>query len=374
MKNLKSQFKIKNYLLIFTLILTPFLFFNAVSAALPECNDGVDNDDNGLTDYPDDAFACDSIDDNQEFSLIPYNPANQDPYTFSNLGDVSINQGKSGLITITASKNSGPGRIVQFSASGFPLKVTHFFNPYFCAEISLSCATNLAIDVGDTAVPGTYLITVKLANSLGQTSFNLIITSASLTQGQETLSSKINYTFSVPNPLGSKTIFDLIQRLINSLIIISVPIASILIIYSGILYMTSAGTDRIKKATSALVWTIAGFGLLLISSGIIDAVKDILGVTTDKGTDAISPIVSGGPKTFQDILNIFIDLANKFFTFAIIIASVMIIVSGISFMTARDDATKAATSRKMLIYAIIGVVVAIASTFIIQVVKNYFLS
>ena len=147
MKNLKSQFKIKNYLLIFTLILTPFLFFNAVSAALPECNDGVDNDDNGLTDYPDDAFACDSIDDNQEFSLIPYNPANQDPYTFSNLGDVSINQGKSGLITITASKNSGPGRIVQFSASGFPLKVTHFFNPYFCAEISLSCATNLAIDV-----------------------------------------------------------------------------------------------------------------------------------------------------------------------------------------------------------------------------------
>ena len=138
--------------------------------------------------------------------------------------------------------------------------------------------------------------------------------------------------------------------------------------------MTSAGTDRIKKATSALVWTIAGFGLLLISSGIIDAVKDILGVTTDKGTDAISPIVSGGPKTFQDILNIFIDLANKFFTFAIIIASVMIIVSGISFMTARDDATKAATSRKMLIYAIIGVVVAIASTFIIQVVKNYFLS
>jgi len=43
-------------------------------------------------------------------------------------------------------------------------------------------------------------------------------------------------------------------------------------------------------------------------------------------------------------------------------------------MVARDDATKAATSRKMLIYAIIGVIVAIASTFIIQVVKNYFLS
>ena len=262
MKNLKSQFKIKNYLLIFTLILTPFLFFNTVNAA---------------------------------------------------------------YVDITA-------------------------------------------------------------NSLGQTSFNLTVNEkiatplTNETAGPSATSQSIpnpstaTYTFSVPNPLSSKTIFDLIQRVINGLIILSVPIASILIIYSGILYMTSAGTDRIKKATSALVWTIAGFGLLLISSGIIDAVKNILGVTTDKGTGATPPIVLGGPKTFQDILNIFIDLANKFFTFAIIIASVMIIVSGISFMTARDDATKAATSRKMLIYAIIGVVVAITSTFIIQVVKNYFLS
>lgn len=192
-------------------------------------------------------------------------------------------------------------------------------------------------------------------------------------------------SFKVPNPLGSKNIFDLIQRIINGLIIISVPIASIFIIYSGILYMTSAGTDRTKKATSALIWTIVGFGLLLISSGIISAIKDILGVKTIDCADtknasipecvgATTSIVTGGPSTFQDILNIFIDLANKFFTFAIIIASVMIIVSGISFMTAKDDETKAGTSRKILIYAIIGVAVSILSTFIIQIVKNYFLS
>ncbi|MEK9147579.1 MAG: pilin [Patescibacteria group bacterium] len=335
----------------------------------------------------------------------------------TNSGDIFIEQGSAGSNVINVSYDdntiNSSAKTETFEVTGIPLGIKSSFSQPSCALI-IKCRTVFVVSSRDATTQGLYPIAIKLGN-LGQTSFNLIIKQATSTTktgvnatdktgvnatGEVTIdttretfetvdgtseSSSDTYTFSVPNPLGVTSITDLIQRVINALIILSIPIASILIIYAGILYMTSAGTDRTKKATSALIWTIVGFGLLLISSGIISAIKNILGVKTIDCADTKSasipecagttvPIVTGGPSTFQDILNIFIDLANKFFTFAIIIASVMIIVSGISFMTAKDDATKAATSRKILIYAIIGVAVAIASTFIIQIVKNYILS
>ena len=57
MKNLKSQFKIKNYLLIFTLILTPFLFFNTVNAAYVDITA---NCSNLICDFTADVIGLDS--------------------------------------------------------------------------------------------------------------------------------------------------------------------------------------------------------------------------------------------------------------------------------------------------------------------------
>ncbi|GEM_PF-5653521 len=84
--------------------------------------------------------------------------------------------------------------------------------------------------------------------------------------------------FQVPNPWPDVTnIFGLADKLTSILINFAIPIAVILVIYAGVMFLTSAGnTGRIGQAKNILWYTVLGFSVLLIGKGFFLLIESIL--------------------------------------------------------------------------------------------------
>ncbi len=73
------------------------------------------------------------------------------------------------------------------------------------------------------------------------------------------------------------SIFDIINKFTSFLLYAAVPIAVILIIYAGIILLTSAGnTSKITQARSMLWYTIIGFAVILVGKGFFLLIESIL--------------------------------------------------------------------------------------------------
>jgi hypothetical protein len=83
---------------------------------------------------------------------------------------------------------------------------------------------------------------------------------------------------SIPNPIGSGTFQDLVERIARYLFQIGIPIAVIMILYAAFLYMTAGGSEeKVNKAHKALTYAVIGLGILFLAWGITSLVKELLG-------------------------------------------------------------------------------------------------
>lgn len=75
------------------------------------------------------------------------------------------------------------------------------------------------------------------------------------------------------NPLKVDSIEKFFQLLIDILLIFATPIIVFFIIYSGFLFVTARGNeDQLKKAKTALLWTVIGAVLLLGANVLLDII------------------------------------------------------------------------------------------------------
>ncbi|MDP3955788.1 MAG: pilin [bacterium] len=84
------------------------------------------------------------------------------------------------------------------------------------------------------------------------------------------------------NPLGSSSIFDLIDKILTAFTAIAGPIAVVFIAYAGFLYVTSQGdSGKLETAKKALLWTLVGlaiiFGARILSAAIQASITDVGG-------------------------------------------------------------------------------------------------
>ena len=85
--------------------------------------------------------------------------------------------------------------------------------------------------------------------------------------------------FQFRNPIRATSFTDLTNTLINFLFTLAVILAPILLVIAGVIFMTAAGEPgRVKTARSMLLWTIVGFGIILIAKGLVEVLKGILGI------------------------------------------------------------------------------------------------
>ena len=96
----------------------------------------------------------------------------------------------------------------------------------------------------------------------------------------------------------------------------------------------------------------------------------LLVVPTVSSVQAAAPTAPTAFTSITGLENKINTIGNWFFVFLLIIAGIMLIVSGFYFITASGDETKVAKARNMLIYALIGVAVAVAAKGLVKVVES----
>ena len=85
-------------------------------------------------------------------------------------------------------------------------------------------------------------------------------------------------TIQLVNPLRANTFEELISRIVNWLLVIGAPILTLFIIIGSFQIMTAGGNpENITKGRHTITYAVIGYALLLLSSGIIYIIKDVLG-------------------------------------------------------------------------------------------------
>ncbi len=101
--------------------------------------------------------------------------------------------------------------------------------------------------------------------------------------------------YELPNPLDAESFEDLVNSIAEWFYTISIPLASIVILYAGALFMTSGGDEeKIKKAKRALTWAIVGITIIIIGAGFITLIKDILGTDESSSSQEGSSLPGSG--------------------------------------------------------------------------------
>lgn len=88
-------------------------------------------------------------------------------------------------------------------------------------------------------------------------------------------------SFEIQNPIKAESLVDLAKAIGKFLFQIAIPIAVIIIIYAGLLFLTSGGNkEKITKAGTALLYAVVGLAIILIGQGFFTLIKSILNLGT----------------------------------------------------------------------------------------------
>ncbi len=77
-----------------------------------------------------------------------------------------------------------------------------------------------------------------------------------------------------------------------------------------------------------------------------------------------------GPPADVDIIELLERIVDYLFTFLLIVAAIFIVIAAYTFVTAGGDTEKVKTARTWVMYALIGVAVAMASRGLVAMVKK----
>jgi hypothetical protein len=86
-----------------------------------------------------------------------------------------------------------------------------------------------------------------------------------------------NPNLTLSNPLNADSLDELVSAIAEWLYLIMIPIAAIIFLYAGAMFMFSGGDeDKIKKAKRALFWGVIGVGIIIVGRGIVETIKSFL--------------------------------------------------------------------------------------------------
>ncbi len=84
-------------------------------------------------------------------------------------------------------------------------------------------------------------------------------------------------TIILPNPLSVESWEELLNRIINYLIYLAIPVCSLAILYGGWKMISSEGNEEaISEGKKVLKWAIIGFIIIILAKGIALAIKEVL--------------------------------------------------------------------------------------------------
>ncbi len=169
-------------------------------------------------------------------------------------------------------------------------------------------------------------------------------------------------TFS--NPIGFTTFAGLLNSILNHMMGIIATIAIVFMILGGIMYMMSGGNEgMVTKAKKTWTGAIIGLAIALASPTFLKEIQKIL---NGGGTGGSAQAWVSKALTLKEIA---INVANLLLSILGILGIIALIIGGGMYLTAYGDERKIDTGKKIITFAIIGIVVALSAVIITKQVS-----
>lgn len=168
------------------------------------------------------------------------------------------------------------------------------------------------------------------------------------------------------NPLGSTdSILGLVCKILEFLsTMVMPPVAVFMTLYASFLLLTSVGQPgKVTAARQVLVFTVMGAGIILLSVPLVVLVVNIFNANA-------APSCSPQAVT-AEFMETIIKLINWFSWFIGLLSVAVGLYAGFTYMTGRGEPQKVAMASKMIMYAVIGIAVAVLAFSIITIVKGF---
>lgn len=170
------------------------------------------------------------------------------------------------------------------------------------------------------------------------------------------------------NPLGAtNTIPALICVFIDLLVKkLMPPIMVLLVLWASFLLLTAVGQPaKMVQARSMLVYAIIGAVILIMAAPLVSLVGSAVG-------GGITAPACNPANAVPNALTVLVNIINWFSWLLAILSVAMGLYAGFLYMTAHGEPQKVATASNVLVYTVIGVVVAILA-FSIKTIINAFI-
>lgn len=165
------------------------------------------------------------------------------------------------------------------------------------------------------------------------------------------------------NPLGFDNVSSFLNAFLNSMRGVVAVIAIIFIVLGGIMYMLSAGNEKmITRAKMCWTGAVIGLAIVLAAPSFLLEIMRILKVTT-----ITDPNI---PATTLTLAEIAMGVLNLLLSVVGIIAILSLVVGGGMYLTAYGDEKRIDTGKKIITYAIIGIVLALSAIIIVKQISG----
>lgn len=169
-------------------------------------------------------------------------------------------------------------------------------------------------------------------------------------------------TIKLDPPTRYHTVQAVLQALLDALQGVIVVLSLVFIVIGAVLYITSAGSQaRVTSAKLAITAALIGLAIGIVAPSLLKEIATVLGW----GVPEVVAPAPGIAEILLRVLNFLLGIVG-------ILAIIMLVAGGIMFLGAAGDTTRIGTAKKIVTFALLGIVVALASLVIVRQLAEFF--
>lgn len=172
-------------------------------------------------------------------------------------------------------------------------------------------------------------------------------------------------TIKIKNPLAFSSVEEFIGVVLTRARQIIVVLALVSIMIGAVMYVLSAGnTTMIGHAKSAITAALIGLAIGIAAPSFLKEIGTILGWDTGQNSGDVARALTLS-QIAMNVLNFLLGIFG-------VLALIMMIIGGMTYLTAAGDENRIDSGKKIFKYSLIGILVAMSSLVVIKQLAKFF--
>lgn len=168
------------------------------------------------------------------------------------------------------------------------------------------------------------------------------------------------------NPLNAQNVQQILTNILGTLKGVVITISVIFIIIGGLMYMMSGGNETtITRAKACVGGAIIGLAIALAAPIFLNEILKIFG-----GASSSSGLNTSQIAGYPDLKTVVTRVLQLLLSVLGIIAIISLVAGGAMYLTSYGDEKRIETAKKIVKYAILGIVISLSAIVIVREVGN----